>query len=52
LPLLGSQIDLFNVLREEILAVVSRHVSVAPIRDHERWRGEIIGPHQRVDAAI
>jgi len=24
---LGSQIDLFNVLREEILAVVSRHVS-------------------------
>jgi cell division topological specificity factor len=24
---LGSQIDLFNMLREEILAVVSRHVS-------------------------
>jgi cell division topological specificity factor len=27
---LGSQIDLFNVLREEILAVVSRHVNVDP----------------------
>jgi cell division topological specificity factor len=29
---LGSQIDLFAVLREEILAVVSRHVSVDPER--------------------
>ena len=27
---LGSQIDLFAVLREEILAVVSRHVNVDP----------------------
>ena len=27
---LGSQIDLFAVLREEILAVVGRHVSVDP----------------------
>jgi cell division topological specificity factor len=27
---LGSQIDLFNVLREEILEVVSRHVNVDP----------------------
>jgi cell division topological specificity factor len=27
---LGSQIDLFAVLREEILAVVSRHASVDP----------------------
>jgi cell division topological specificity factor len=27
---LGSQVDLFNVLREEILAVVSRHVNVDP----------------------
>jgi cell division topological specificity factor len=27
---LGSQIDLFTVLREEILAVVSRHVNVDP----------------------
>jgi cell division topological specificity factor len=27
---LGSQIDLFTVLREEILAVVGRHVSVDP----------------------
>jgi cell division topological specificity factor len=27
---LGSQIDLFAVLREEILAVVARHVSVDP----------------------
>jgi cell division topological specificity factor len=27
---LGTQIDLFAVLREEILAVVSRHVSVDP----------------------
>jgi cell division topological specificity factor len=27
---LGSQIDLFAVLREEILAVVDRHVSVDP----------------------
>jgi cell division topological specificity factor len=27
---LGSQVDLFNVLREEILAVVSRHVNVNP----------------------
>jgi cell division topological specificity factor len=26
----GSQIDLFAVLREEILAVVSKHVSVDP----------------------
>ena len=26
----GSQVDLFNVLREEILAVVSRHVNVDP----------------------
>jgi cell division topological specificity factor len=27
---LGSQVDLFAVLREEILAVVSKHVSVDP----------------------
>ena len=27
---LGSQVDLFNVLREEILAVVSKHVKVDP----------------------
>jgi cell division topological specificity factor len=27
---LGSQIDLFNVLREDILAVVSKHVKVDP----------------------
>ena len=26
----GSQVDLFNVLREEILAVVSKHVNVDP----------------------
>jgi cell division topological specificity factor len=31
---LGSQIDLFAVLREEILALVGRHVSVDPEKVH------------------
>jgi Septum formation topological specificity factor MinE len=46
---LGSQINLFAVLREEILAVVSRHASVDPRTSRSRW---IVVPSSRRSLSI
>jgi cell division topological specificity factor len=39
----NSQSDLLSILREEILAVISRHVTVAPDKVHVRMdRGQTV----------